>query len=110
MATKHGVVYNLLNSPFKCSWGKYTFYFSSATHLAKFNEKLDARIEWLNDSFSRRFHVNIDVSVLAVMQLYMQLETRGFYIIDSAASEEFKCRENITLHGMTISGSDLTVQ
>lgn len=104
MQTKNGVVYDLSLSPFEVSWKEYTFVFSSAVHAAKFDSKLSVRIEWLTDSLSRRFHVCVDAAVIAVMQLYMQTETRGFYVVDNKAGKVHTCPENITLAGMRISG------
>lgn len=106
MQTKNGVVYDLSNTPFIGSYGNYDFAFSSATHLVKFNDKISIRVPWLNNSFSKRFHVTIDVSILAVLQLYMQVETRGFRIYDNARGRFYLCPENIILHGLTVNESD----
>lgn len=104
--TKNGVVYTLHDSPFVVSWGVYKFYFSSAVHMEKFKAKLDIRSNWLNDSMSRRFHFTVDVEPIAIMQLYCQVETRGFLVYDVQAERYYVCQENIILHGMTISESD----
>lgn len=106
MQTKNGVVYDLSNTPFIGTYGQYDFAFSSATHLIKFNDKIGIRVTWLNDSFSKRFHVTIDVCILAVIQLYMQVETRGFRIYDNARGRCYLCAENIILHGLTVNESD----
>lgn len=106
MQTKNGVVYDLSKTPFIGTYGQYDFAFSSATHLVKFNDKVNIRVPWLNDSFSKRFHVTIDVSILAVIQLYMQVETRGFRIYDNARGRCYLCAENIILHGLTVRESD----
>lgn len=103
MPTKNGIEYNLNVSPYKCTWRGLEFFFSSAIHLQKFQDKLDTRIEWLNDSMSRRFHFSVEADYIAVIQLYCQVETRGFLINDVNMSRWYDCRENITLHGMTIS-------
>lgn len=100
MPTKNGVEYDLRRTPFYSAWREYTFYFSSATHLEKFEYRMQARIDWLCDSLSRRFHMEIDASVLAVFQLYMQIETRGFRVWNMVRLEEYECPENITFHGL----------
>lgn len=105
MPTKNGIEYDLIRSPYKCMWDGYDFYFSSPRHLAKFKDSLHGRIGWLNDSFSRRFHVDVDARCLAVLQLYMQVETRGFRIYDSVAEEWLTCPENTTLDGLRIRGN-----
>ena len=103
MPTKNGVEYNLNASPYKCTWRGLEFFFSSAIHLQKFQDKLGSRIEWMNDSMTRRFHFSVELDYIAVIQLYCQIETRGFLINDVNKSRWYDCRENITLHGMTIS-------
>ena len=103
MPTKNGVEYNLNASPYKCTWRGLEFFFSSVLHLQKFQDKLESRIEWMNDSMTRRFHFSVELDNIAVIQLYCQIETRGFLINDVNKSRWYDCRENITLHGMTIS-------
>jgi hypothetical protein len=105
MPTKNGIEYNLNVSPYKCTWRGLEFFFSSAFHLYKFQDKMESRIEWLNDSMTRRFHFSVEVDYIAVIQLYCQVETRGFLIYDVNKSRWYDCRENITLRGMTISAN-----
>lgn len=57
------------------------FYFSSHTHQLKFRRQMNERASWLSDSLSRRFHVRVCAGVLAVLQLYMQIEKRGFHVL-----------------------------
>lgn len=78
--TRHGVCYDLTNSPFYSGWRCFRFYFSSLNHKESFDSKLPVRIPWLNDSLSRRFKMNLDVAPVAVFQLYNQVETRGFFV------------------------------
>ena len=78
--TRYGVAYNLAASPYRYTWGSRTFHFSTAAHRERFKERLTIRREWLNDSLSRRFKVKVSADDLAVLQLYMQTETRGFYV------------------------------
>lgn len=78
--TRYGVAYNLAVSPYRYTWGSRTFHFSTAAHRERFKERLTIRREWLNDSLTRRFKVNVSADDLAVLQLYMQTETRGFYV------------------------------
>lgn len=110
MQTKNGVVYDLKRSSFISSYQNLMFYFSSATHLTKFEDNILKRIEWLNHSMSKRFHVDIDVSILAVLQLYIQTETRGFLVYDYIDGVFLDCQENITLHGLKISSRNLIAQ
>lgn len=110
MATKNGIEYDLTRTPYSSTWDYYTFFFSSATHLEKFEYRRQARIDWLCDSLSRRFHVEIDASVLAVFQLYMQIETRGFRVWDILHMKELECPENITFRGMRPNVRDSILQ
>ena len=105
MPTKNGIEYNLNASSYKCTWRNLEFFFSSPLHLKKFQDKMETRIEWLNDSMKRRFHFSVEVDYIAVIQLYCQVETRGFLIYDTDKSRWYDCRENITLRGMTINAN-----
>ena len=79
--TRSGVCYNLSESPFSVEWMGMWFYFSSHTHLLKFRKLMNERASWLRESLSRRFHVRVCAGRLAVIQLYMQVERRGFRIV-----------------------------
>lgn len=78
--TRNGVCYNLGCTPFHAEVGGYDFAFSSRTHLESFLRKAKVKTEWLNDSLSRRFHVVVKADELALVQLYQQVETRGFRV------------------------------
>lgn len=80
MKTKYGISYDLAEDEYSFEWHGVTFWFSSAPHLAKFQRELNTRITRANGSFTRRYHVPVFVGEWAVMQLYMQTETRGFHI------------------------------
>ena len=104
MLTKNGICYDLENSPFVCTTPFFEYRFSSGTHLRKFNGNVDLRKSWLNDSMSRRFHIDVDMEILAELQLYMQVETRGFYVSDG--EKVWRNAENIRLSGLRVSGED----
>lgn len=69
------------STPFVVEFGYYELHFSTAAHAAKFQDNVWKRIEWLNDSLSRRFKCSVDAAHLAVIQLYTQIEGRGFYVV-----------------------------
>lgn len=92
--TRHGVCYDLSDTPFVAHWGGYKFHFSSLKHQQKFTEGIDARIDWLNDSLSRRFKYPIHADELAVFQWYMQVESRGFRVSDDA----YACTKSDDIH------------
>lgn len=102
MLTKNGICYDLDESPFVCSTPFLEYRFSSGKHLEKFRENAEKRKAWLNDSMSRRFHIDVDIEILAELQLYMQVETRGFYVSDG--EKVWRNAENIRLSGLKVSG------
>lgn len=94
--TPSGVCYNLYKSPFRFVYGGYEWYFSSHQHMLKFQQKVKIRTDWLTDSLSNRFHFIIDASLVAMFQLYRQVETRGFYVV-SVAGQEFQSINDVTM-------------
>lgn len=80
--TKAGVCYNVERSPYSFEYMGYTFFFSSPGHRDSFMEKARVRREWLTDSLSKRFHFKVEADLVAVFQLYCQVETRGFHVVD----------------------------
>lgn len=107
MPTKHGVFYELSDSPYRALYGDYTFHFSSRKHQESFLDKLSVRVEWLCDSFSKRFKFEIDARLIAVFQLYFQVETRGCYV-KFPDGRVLKCKEMLELHGIKASVADST--
>jgi hypothetical protein len=103
MLTKHGICYDLSESPFVCSTAHFEYRFSSANHMRKFADNVQQRKDWLNDSLSRRFHVSIEVDILAELQLYMQTETRGFHVTDERG-RTWRSAENMLLSGLKANG------
>lgn len=86
-ATRGGVWYDLRETPISFDWRGMTFYFSSETHRNKFVRELRKRETWLNDSLSRRFRCTVMLDELADIQLYTQVETRGFLIVTDDGCE-----------------------
>lgn len=85
--TKSGVCYDLGESPYSYSWRGLTYYFSSVNHCEKFIRDVRKREQWLDDSLSRRFKVSVHLPILADVQLYAQVETRGFRIVTDTGTE-----------------------
>ena len=77
---KSPVWHDLETTPWLVDLGNFTFHFSTPKHAEKFREQAYQKIEWLNDSMSRRFHVPCAFDHLALVQLYMQIEGRGFMV------------------------------
>ena len=79
MISSSGVFYgDLKDSPFKVNINGYTFYFSQKCKLDRFLNDIKVKVEWLNDSLSKRFKMPFDVFDLALFNLYSKVETRGF--------------------------------
>lgn len=93
--TVNGVYYDVPRSPLYTVRNGYRYYFSSQSHLDKFLLKAPIKEEWLNDSMSRRFKFEFEVGVIADMQLYMQVETRGFYVVDEFSGLDFRSSEEV---------------
>lgn len=104
--TNGGVCYDLEHSPFMQYRGGYMFFFSSQSHQQKFTEKMRMREDWLSDSLSRRFKIYINARFLADLQLYMQIEKRGFYIKNCLNDEVYKCPEQLQLDGLVLKFKD----
>lgn len=96
--TKSGVVYDVSYSPFVSQRHGLTFFFSSMSHKEKFDSNVTMKENWLSDSLSRRFKINVDAKVLAAIQLYINVETRGFYIEDSEGNE-YKWQDDVIFRG-----------
>ena len=95
--SRSGVSYNLPTSPYKSYRRGYTFHFSSLAHLIKFESQAQGKEEWLSDSMSNRFHFMVDCSILALFQMYLKLEGRGFYVIRESDGMVFDSVDKFSL-------------
>lgn len=95
MITKYGVCYDIKNSPYTYSFMQYEFHFSTINNRNKFEKQLSVKQLWLTDSLSRRFKYSIEAYILAIFQLYHQIEHRGFYIINTNNYREYQSLEDI---------------
>lgn len=82
-------IYQLNNTPYKAEYNRFVFYFSTEKHMRRFEKEVQKRVDWLTDSMSRRFHFDVDCTMLAVFQLYMQIEGRGFQVFDTKTYDEY---------------------
>lgn len=87
MISKNGVCYDLRESPYVFAWRGMAFYFSSQPHKDKFVREVIKREQWLDDSLSRRFKCTIHLPVVADIQWYVMVESRGFYIVTDDGAE-----------------------
>ncbi len=79
--TAQGVCYDLEETPYVWEWRGVLWHFSSAPHMSKFRREVRKRELWLIDSLTRRFGASMHLEIVADIQLYIQVETRGFYIV-----------------------------
>lgn len=98
--TKSPVCNDLRKTQWQAQYDDYMFNFSTMKHRDKFLNECEKRVEWLNDSMSRRFHVPCYFNMLAVVQLYQQIEGRGFYVWNTLTGEIFEtsCDMNFNLN------------
>lgn len=78
--TQAGVCYDLKNSPYSVEKMGLKFMFSTPLNRRKFIEQTDAKIKSVDNSLYRRFKFYIDARYIALIQLYMNIEHRGFAI------------------------------
>lgn len=95
---KSPVCYDLTCSQWQANYRNFRFFFSTAKHRDKFLMGCRERVAWLNDSMSRRFHVRCDFAVLAVVQLYLQIEGRGFLVVDEGKGIVYDSAEKVRIY------------
>ena len=78
--TKNGICYDLDATQYIADYMGYEWHFSSELHRRNFLSKVQTKRDWLNDSLSRRFRMTVKADLLAALQLYRQVETRGFCV------------------------------
>ena len=102
--SKYGIAYDLSNTPYVLEALGYLFCFSSPGNMKKFLEGWQKRVDWLNDSLSRRFHLNMQMDEVAVLQWYGMCEGRGFRVM-TPDGEWLDCPENTTFRGTRLRGN-----
>lgn len=88
--TNQGVCYDLTDTPYVIEHNGIMWHFSSVPHRNKFRREVRKRELWLNDSLSKRFGCTMMLDLVADIQLYKQVETRGFYIVTNDGAEYTK--------------------
>lgn len=79
--TRNGVFHELVDSPFSYETCGMEFRFSSQRHLDRFREQLVARQVAMSATMSKRIGCEVDMSSVAALQLYRQVETFGFMVV-----------------------------
>lgn len=106
--TKAGVCYDLTNSPFshtiEYDGQTVKYFFSSDNNVRRFKEKLEDNRSNINSSLSNRFKFVVEADLIADIRLYLNVESRGFYIFVDGKVLEW--HEDIRLNGLKIKTND----
>lgn len=78
MQSRNGIYYTLIESPWRVTRHEITFFFSSRTHYDRFMREVDRHESRMTETMSNRIGCFIDMRLAASVQLYRQVETRGF--------------------------------
>lgn len=102
--TRNGIIRELRLSPYQYRSGSLTFYFSSQLHLRRFNDRIKGHQQTIAESLTRRFKFQVDADRLAEVHLYLDIESRGFFITrETPAGLETVCHPNdLRLSGGTV--------
>lgn len=73
------------------------YVFSSKFNVERFRKKIDENREFISQSLSKRFNINIVNNVLSDLRLYITIEKRGFLV--KTNKDVFECPNSITLDG-----------
>jgi hypothetical protein len=75
-ATKYGIFHNLMESKYVVSNTEITFYFSSRVYMERFLERYkEKRVRT-----ARRMQVLFNTDTVADIELYLEIEKRGFFV------------------------------
>ena len=99
--TRNGVAKDLAKSPYifteMIGNQRLDLYFSSRLHLQNFSQKRGDNYNMIYNYIYKRFKYQIDCRLLADLNLYQKIETRGFYV--RLNKEVYLCPNNIILNG-----------
>lgn len=102
--TPQGVCYDLTESPYTLEHNGIVWHFSSAPHRNKFRREMRKRELWLNDSLSKRFGCTMMLDLVADIQLYKQIESRGFYLVTNDGNEFTKPEDMVIMPNVLVLG------
>lgn len=100
MNSRYGVYYDLYESPFKTRRDGIVYHFSSELHRNRFERDVFERERIMSRSMGKRIGCwKIDMRIPAALQLYRQVETRGFLIFLESEDVYVTCLEHLELSG-----------
>lgn len=91
-------VYNMDETPYILEIDGVTYYFSTFLHLTKYKRLYNENRKLVSERLSTRYRVYIQCNLLADINLYIKVETRGFKIVDRNGVE-YICPSQILLNG-----------
>lgn len=91
-----------MESPYKFTVGRLTFYFSSEFYRIGFMQKYKENRKTINDSISKRFDTKCYFDELADLRLYRKIEKRGFRI--KIGNEDYLCQNSLLFVGQLVDG------
>lgn len=107
--TRHGIAYNFDISPYelKVRYDDFNliYRFSSLNNLKKFTSKQDSNRDYVSNSLSKRFKINLSLDFVSDIKLYSIIETRGFLILSK--DMRFECLDEVTFDGKTLTKKNL---
>ena len=103
--TRSNVAHDLNISPHKAhvlytDETEMCFVFSSDLYKRKFEEKLWANRDTVNDSLSKRFGFTVRNNILSDLKLYLTIEKRGFLLFYNGVKVE--CLSELILDGVLL--------
>lgn len=97
--SRYGVWFDLDESPYSVYRHGMEFKFSTKGHADRFRLLVSERENKMGAELARRVGCkSVDMDIPACIQLYRQLETRGFLII--IGGERVTCAEHLRLSGL----------
>lgn len=91
-------VYNMDETPYILENDGVTYYFSTFLHLTKYKRLYNENRKLVSERLSARYRVYIQCNLLADINLYIKVETRGFKIVDRNGVE-YICPSQVLLNG-----------
>ena len=99
--TRNGVAKDLSKSPYiftgLFNGDRLDLHFSSMLHMNNFLRNREQNHSMIYNYIYKRFKYHMDCGLLADLNLYQKIETRGFYV--RINKEVYLCPDNIILGG-----------
>lgn len=95
-----GYVYPQLKySPYYFTVPPLTYFFSTKGHCEKFKTYLEHHRVEISQKLEKRYKIKVNCPLLADINLYREIENRGFYITNENG-EVYEWQEQVELNGL----------